>query len=60
MAQSLATLVAMTSNFALNNQLTFRDRRFIGGRFFIGLLLFYVSCSLALSLVLEFQRGYLN
>lgn len=46
MAQSLATLVAMTSNFALNNQLTFRDRRFIGGRFFIGLLLFYVSCSL--------------
>lgn len=45
-AQCVATLVAMTFNFVLNNQLTFRDRRFTGANFFIGLLLFYLSCSI--------------
>lgn len=45
-AQALATFVAMTSNFALNNILTYRDRRLVGRRFVIGLLSFYAVCSL--------------
>jgi dolichol-phosphate mannosyltransferase len=44
-AQALATLVAMTSNFALNNVLTYRDRRLTGRRFVTGLLSFYAVCS---------------
>jgi dolichol-phosphate mannosyltransferase len=45
-AQALATFVAMTSNFALNNVLTYRDRRLVGRRFVTGLLSFYAVCSL--------------
>ncbi len=45
-AQALATLAAMTSNFALNNFLTYRDRRLTGLRFFTGLASFYAVCSL--------------
>jgi dolichol-phosphate mannosyltransferase len=45
-AQAMATFVAMTSNFALNNILTYRDRRLRGRRFFTGLLSFYTVCSL--------------
>jgi dolichol-phosphate mannosyltransferase len=44
--QALATWVAMTSNFILNNLLTYRDRRLTGLRFFTGLLSFYAICSL--------------
>jgi len=39
-AQALATLVAMTSNFLLNNELTYRDRRLKGFAMFRGFLLF--------------------
>lgn len=46
LAQAIATVVAMTSNFALNNLLTYRDRRLKGRRFFTGLLSFYAVCSL--------------
>jgi dolichol-phosphate mannosyltransferase len=45
-AQAAATVVAMTSNFILNNLLTYRDRRLSGRRFFTGLLSFYGVCSL--------------
>jgi dolichol-phosphate mannosyltransferase len=45
-AQGLATFVAMTSNFALNNMLTYRDQRLRGRRFAVGLLSFYAVCSL--------------
>lgn len=45
-AQAVATVVAMTSNFALNNVLTYRDRRLTGRRFFTGLLSFYAVCGL--------------
>jgi dolichol-phosphate mannosyltransferase len=45
-AQAIATFVAMTSNFALNNMLTYRDRRLTGRRFVTGLLSFYAVCSL--------------
>lgn len=44
-AQTLATFVAMTWNFFLNNQLTYRDRRLKGFGVIKGLLSFYVVCS---------------
>ncbi|MDD7911366.1 glycosyltransferase family 2 protein [Pseudovibrio exalbescens] len=44
-AQLVATFVAMTSNFFLNNRLTYRDRRLKGAAWFRGLLTFYLVCS---------------
>jgi dolichol-phosphate mannosyltransferase len=44
--QSLATLVAMTSNFALNNLFTYRDQRLHGSALLRGLLSFYLACSI--------------
>jgi len=43
-AQTVATFVAMTSNYWLNNFLTYRDRRRLGLRFLTGLLSFYAVC----------------
>jgi dolichol-phosphate mannosyltransferase len=40
-AQSLATFVAMTGNFVLNNQLTYRDKRLTGWSALRGLISFY-------------------
>jgi dolichol-phosphate mannosyltransferase len=45
-AQSLATLIAMTSNFFLNNILTYRDRRLRGWRLLRGLVTFYGICGI--------------
>ncbi len=45
LAQTAASFVAMTSNFFLNNQLTYRDRRLRGFKALIGLLTFYAVCS---------------
>jgi dolichol-phosphate mannosyltransferase len=45
-AQLAATFVAMTSNYALNNLLTYRDRRRRGVRFLTGLLSFYLICGI--------------
>ena len=45
-AQTIATVVSMTSNFFLNNIFTYRDRRLKGARLFRGLLLFYATCGL--------------
>jgi dolichol-phosphate mannosyltransferase len=45
-AQATATIVAMTSNFALNNVFTYRDKRLKGFRFLTGLLSFYAVCSI--------------
>jgi len=44
-AQAAATFVAMTSNFLLNNVLTYRDRRLRGARFALGLISFYAVCA---------------
>lgn len=44
--QTLATLVAMTSNYFLNNLLTFNDSRHKGAQMFVGLFSFYITCSL--------------
>ena len=40
-AQTLAMMVAIASNFVINNALTYRDRRLRGMTFFNGLLRFY-------------------
>lgn len=45
-AQLVATFVAMVSNFLLNNQLTYRDRRINGWAIVPGFLLFAASCSI--------------
>jgi dolichol-phosphate mannosyltransferase len=46
LAQTAATLVAMTGNFLLNNYLTYRDKRLRGARLITGLLTFYGACSI--------------
>jgi dolichol-phosphate mannosyltransferase len=43
--QLVATLAAMTSNFLLNNQVTYREYRYRGWRTLGGLLLFALVCS---------------
>jgi len=45
-AQAVATVVAMTSNFFLNNIFTYRDQRLKGWRLWRGLFSFYVICAL--------------
>jgi dolichol-phosphate mannosyltransferase len=47
-AQAAGALVAMTSNFVLNNFLTYRDQRLKGFAILRGLLLFYLVCSVGL------------
>ena len=47
-AQAIGALVAMTSNFILNNFLTYRDQRLKGFAILRGLLLFYLVCSVGL------------
>ncbi len=43
--QTAAALVAMTSNFFLNNLLTYRDMRLRGGQLLAGWLSFVLACS---------------
>tara|TARA_R110002096_G_scaffold432240_1_gene648685 strand:- start:106447 stop:107526 length:1080 start_codon:yes stop_codon:yes gene_type:complete len=45
-SQTGATVVAMTSNFFINNWLTYFDKRLRGLKLFQGLLIFYAVCSL--------------
>jgi dolichol-phosphate mannosyltransferase len=45
-AQTVATFVAMTSNFFLNNVFTFRDRRLYGFELAKGLFSFYMACGI--------------
>lgn len=47
-SQGLAAIVAMTTNFLLNNALTYRDQRLRGIALLRGLLLFYLVCSVGL------------
>jgi dolichol-phosphate mannosyltransferase len=44
-AQAAATVVAMTSNFFLNNQFTYRDQRLHGLALVRGLGIFYLICA---------------
>ena len=48
-SQGIATLVAMTANFFLNNTLTYRDRRLKGWRIATGLASFYLACSVGVA-----------
>jgi dolichol-phosphate mannosyltransferase len=45
-AQSVATFVVMTTNFFMNNALTWRDHRLKGSAAFAGLLKFYLACAI--------------
>lgn len=45
-AQAVAILIAMTSNYVLNNMLTFRDRRLSGQGFVRGWFAFALGCAL--------------
>lgn len=45
-AQFAGAFVAMTSNFILNNTVTYAHRKLKGKQFWIGLLTFYAVCSL--------------
>jgi dolichol-phosphate mannosyltransferase len=59
-AQVTATLAAMTTNFLLNNAITYRDRRLRGWNILRGLILFYIACSFGVLINLEtaeFARG---
>src|ERR1700710_1842567 len=47
-AQAAGAVVAMTSNFILNNFLTYRDQRLKGFAILRGLILFYLVCSVGL------------
>jgi dolichol-phosphate mannosyltransferase len=44
--QTAATIIAMTSNFFLNNLFTYRDKRLSGGALVTGLLSFYAVCGI--------------
>jgi dolichol-phosphate mannosyltransferase len=44
-AQIAATLVAMGSNFALNNEITYRTQRYRGPKMILGFAAFAVGCS---------------
>ncbi|MCS7008656.1 MAG: GtrA family protein, partial [Chthoniobacterales bacterium] len=45
LSQSLATLLAMISNFFFNNIFTFRNQRLKGSAFLIGAFLYMLICS---------------
>lgn len=45
LSQLLATVIAMTYNFTVNNAFTYRDKRLHGMAFVTGLLSFYLVCS---------------
>lgn len=45
LAQAIATYIAMTGNFFINNTVTYRDRSLRGARLVTGLASFWVACS---------------
>ncbi|MEO8757998.1 MAG: glycosyltransferase family 2 protein [Devosia sp.] len=45
-SQIVATIVSMSTNFLLNNEFTFADKKLRGWHFVFGLLTFYVICSI--------------
>ena len=45
-SQTLATIVAMTFNFMLNNELTYANKKLRGWRYLTGMLSFYAVCSI--------------
>ncbi len=45
-SQTVAIMVAMTGNYALNNIVTYRDKRLRGAKFIYGLFMFYLACGI--------------
>lgn len=45
LAQAIATIVAISNNFLLNNALTYRDQRLQGARLLTGWLTFNLVCA---------------
>ena len=56
-AQFVSGLIVIVLNYAANNQITFRNRRLRGWRWFYGLAIFACSCSLGLYLNLRVAGG---
>ena len=55
-SQATATYVAMTSNFLVNNVVTFRDRRLRGKRLIAGLFTFCAACSVGALMNVSFAN----
>jgi dolichol-phosphate mannosyltransferase len=53
-SQTIATYIAMTSNYFINNSFTYRDKKLHGKKLFFGLLSFYLVCSLGAFLNVAF------
>jgi dolichol-phosphate mannosyltransferase len=59
-AQTIATFVAMTENFFLNNLITYRDRSLRGVKLASGLASFWVACSFGAWANVVFARALLG
>ena len=55
-SQATATFVAMTSNFLINNAVTFRDRRLRGKCLIVGLFTFCAACSVGALMNVSFAN----
>lgn len=52
-SQTIATYIAMTSNYFINNSFTYRDKRLHGKKLLFGLVSFYLVCSVGAFLNVE-------
>jgi dolichol-phosphate mannosyltransferase len=59
-SQLVATFLAMTLNFLLNNLFTYRDARLRGTRLVTGLLSFYLACSVGSAINLSVSNNLLQ
>jgi dolichol-phosphate mannosyltransferase len=59
-SQAIATMVAMTENFFLNNFITYRDRSLKGWYLLWGLLSFWLACSFGAYANVMFARALLR
>jgi dolichol-phosphate mannosyltransferase len=59
-AQTMATFVAMTGNFFLNNLITYRDRSLRGSKLVSGLASFWLACSFGAWANVIFARALLQ
>jgi dolichol-phosphate mannosyltransferase len=59
-AQAIATYIAMTENFLLNNLITYRDRSLRGVHLLSGLASFWIACSFGAWANVVFARALLH
>jgi dolichol-phosphate mannosyltransferase len=59
-AQAIATYIAMTENFFLNNLITYRDRKLRGLHLIYGLITFWLACSFGAWANVVFARSLLQ